>query len=299
MALAEFLGPDGQVMLKEGRRDRRLPGEPRKREWTLRSLEEKADRLKVWDEISAACERDELIEGVISQRVKGGLPSASAAESKRSFRARKWIFARFATWTVHRQAVQVQGHQVQQKARQHCAVAPRSPRKRARRAEKSRRSKLTGRPDRRRYRQEPDRVRRLHRPRWNRRSASHHRHELGPGQSPLRAVPSWRSRPRQSAQVQRETERVSLGLKADHRRSVEPRGGTLHPGTVVKGKVVSLKDYGAFIELEEGIEGLVYISEMSRGPAGSSTRRRSWLWATRSKPSCSTSMPRTTASRSV
>jgi small subunit ribosomal protein S1 len=35
------------------------------------------------------------------------------------------------------------------------------------------------------------------------------------------------------------------------------------PGTVVKGKVVSLKDYGAFIELEEGIEGLVHISEMS------------------------------------
>jgi predicted RNA-binding protein with RPS1 domain len=35
------------------------------------------------------------------------------------------------------------------------------------------------------------------------------------------------------------------------------------PGTVVRGKVVSLKDYGAFIELEEGIEGLVHISEMS------------------------------------
>jgi small subunit ribosomal protein S1 len=34
---------------------------------------EKADRLKVWDEISAACERDELIEGTISARVKGGL----------------------------------------------------------------------------------------------------------------------------------------------------------------------------------------------------------------------------------
>ena len=31
----------------------------------------------------------------------------------------------------------------------------------------------------------------------------------------------------------------------------------------MRGKVVSLKDYGAFIELEEGIEGLVHISEMS------------------------------------
>src|ERR1700753_51722 len=34
---------------------------------------EKADKMKVWDEISAACERDELIEGNISQRRKGGL----------------------------------------------------------------------------------------------------------------------------------------------------------------------------------------------------------------------------------
>jgi small subunit ribosomal protein S1 len=34
---------------------------------------EKADKMKVWDEISVACEHDEIIEGTISQRVKGGL----------------------------------------------------------------------------------------------------------------------------------------------------------------------------------------------------------------------------------
>ena len=34
---------------------------------------EKADKMRVWDEISAACERDELIEGTIIGRVKGGL----------------------------------------------------------------------------------------------------------------------------------------------------------------------------------------------------------------------------------
>ncbi|HIA00457.1 MAG TPA: 30S ribosomal protein S1 [Myxococcales bacterium] len=34
---------------------------------------EKADRLKIWDQISDACERDELVEGVITGRVKGGL----------------------------------------------------------------------------------------------------------------------------------------------------------------------------------------------------------------------------------
>ena len=61
----------------------------------------------------------------------------------------------------------------------------------------------------------------------------------------------------------RANERVSLGYKqrlADPWESVEQK----YPlGTKLKGKVVSLTDYGAFVELEEGIEGLVHISEMS------------------------------------
>ena len=40
---------------------------------------EKADKMRIWDEISAACERDELVEGVIVGRVKGGLSVARAA----------------------------------------------------------------------------------------------------------------------------------------------------------------------------------------------------------------------------
>ena len=60
-----------------------------------------------------------------------------------------------------------------------------------------------------------------------------------------------------------ETERVSLGYK---QRSEDP--WTLvdkkYPiGSRVDGKVVSLVDYGAFIELEEGVEGLIHVSEMS------------------------------------
>jgi len=60
-----------------------------------------------------------------------------------------------------------------------------------------------------------------------------------------------------------ETERVSLGLKQISEDPWTHAAEKYIPGTVVKGKVVSLKDYGAFIELEEGIEGLVHISEMS------------------------------------
>jgi small subunit ribosomal protein S1 len=61
----------------------------------------------------------------------------------------------------------------------------------------------------------------------------------------------------------RDSERVSLGykqLKADPWTTATikyPAGGR------VKGKVVSLTDYGAFVELEEGVEGLIHVSEMS------------------------------------
>ena len=61
----------------------------------------------------------------------------------------------------------------------------------------------------------------------------------------------------------RERERVSLGLKQItpdpwlEVESVYPVGGK------VQGKVVSLTDYGAFVELEDGVEGLIHVSEMS------------------------------------
>ena len=61
----------------------------------------------------------------------------------------------------------------------------------------------------------------------------------------------------------RATERVSLGYKQrmpDPWASVAERFAV---GSRLKGKVVSLTDYGAFIELGEGVEGLVHISEMS------------------------------------
>ena len=60
-----------------------------------------------------------------------------------------------------------------------------------------------------------------------------------------------------------ETERVSLGLKQktpDPWTSIRDK---YPPTTRAMGKVVSLTDYGAFVELEEGIEGLVHVSEMS------------------------------------
>ena len=59
------------------------------------------------------------------------------------------------------------------------------------------------------------------------------------------------------------TQRVSLGLKQMAEDPWKVADKKYTPGTKVKGKVVSLTDYGAFIELEHGIEGLIHVSEMS------------------------------------
>ncbi|MGQ9806301.1 MAG: 30S ribosomal protein S1 [Chlorobiales bacterium] len=58
-------------------------------------------------------------------------------------------------------------------------------------------------------------------------------------------------------------QRVSLGMKQLTPRPWDSIEEKFTPGTRVKGKVVSIADYGVFIEIEKGIEGLVHISEMS------------------------------------
>lgn len=60
-----------------------------------------------------------------------------------------------------------------------------------------------------------------------------------------------------------EKERVSLGLKQKTPNPWENIESKYPVGTKVHGKVVNLVPYGAFIELEEGVEGLVHISEIS------------------------------------
>ena len=60
-----------------------------------------------------------------------------------------------------------------------------------------------------------------------------------------------------------EKERVSLGLKQVQPNPWEGINDKYVPGTKVSGEVVSVKDYGVFVELDDGIEGLIHISEMS------------------------------------
>ena len=59
------------------------------------------------------------------------------------------------------------------------------------------------------------------------------------------------------------SDRVSLGVKQLKTDPWERVPEQYAPGSRVTGKVVSITDYGVFVELEEGVEGLVHISEMS------------------------------------
>jgi small subunit ribosomal protein S1 len=60
-----------------------------------------------------------------------------------------------------------------------------------------------------------------------------------------------------------EKTRIQLGLKQLHPHPWDALGAELKVGDKVKGKVVVLADYGAFIEVAEGVEGLIHVSEMS------------------------------------
>jgi small subunit ribosomal protein S1 len=63
--------------------------------------------------------------------------------------------------------------------------------------------------------------------------------------------------------VDREKEKIALGLKQKTASPWESVEAKYPVGTVVRGTVVNVMSYGAFVKLEEGIEGLVHISEMS------------------------------------
>lgn len=63
--------------------------------------------------------------------------------------------------------------------------------------------------------------------------------------------------------INKEKERVSLGLKQTQKNPWEETEQRFPIGSKVKGKVTNLVPYGAFVEIEEGVEGLIHVSELS------------------------------------
>ena len=261
--LYEFTQADGTVGVKEGDEiDVFL--ESREDEDGLCVLsKEKADRLKVWDEISGACERDELIEGTISARVKGGL-SVTIRGGVKAFLPGSQVDLRpvrnldeFIGKTHHFKVIKFN------KKRGNIVLSRRVllEKERAELKEKTLEKLKEG--------QIVEGIVKnlteygafidlggidglLHITDmcWGR---VNHPSELFQVGDHVRV---------KVLKFNAETERVSLGLKQISEDPWTHAQEQYPPGTVVRGKVVSLKDYGAFIELEQGIEGLVHICEM-------------------------------------
>ena len=65
--------------------------------------------------------------------------------------------------------------------------------------------------------------------------------------------------------VDLETRKISVGLKQLLSSPWQTLAERFRPGTIVTGKVTRIEDFGAFVELEPEIEGLVHISELAKG----------------------------------
>src|SRR5688572_5632256 len=63
--------------------------------------------------------------------------------------------------------------------------------------------------------------------------------------------------------INKDKERVSLGLKQTQHNPWDKMAGRFPSNTKVKGKVTNLMPYGAFVEIEPGVEGLIHVSELS------------------------------------
>ncbi|MBK9070140.1 MAG: 30S ribosomal protein S1 [Myxococcales bacterium] len=264
VALEEFRNGNGQIEVKPGD-EIEVILESRENDTGMCVLsKEKADRFKVWDEIAEACKRDELIEGIITARVKGGL-AVTIKGGVKAFLPGSQVDIRQAR---NLDSFLGQSHKFK--------VMKFNPERGnivlSRRAllEKERASLKETTLERLTEGQIADGIVKnlteygafidlggidglLHITDMSWGRVNHPSEMFQVGDHVRVKVLSFNG----------ETERVSLGLKQITEDPWVSASEKYVPGTVVRGKVVSLKDYGAFIELQEGIEGLVHISEMS------------------------------------
>ena len=126
----EFMDDDGTILFKVGDPVDVLIEEAEDDLGRIVLSKEKAERLRVWDDISQAYEADQSVEGTIISRVKGGL---SVDIGVKAFLPGSQVDLRPVRNLEgdDRRARPVQDHQVQQAARQHRALAARAARDRA------------------------------------------------------------------------------------------------------------------------------------------------------------------------
>ncbi len=223
---------------------------------------EKADKMRIWDEISAACERDELVEGTIVGRVKGGLSVDIGVKAflpgsqvdlrpirnldkligeKYKFKVIKFnkkrgniVLSRRVLLEKERETLKKDTLQKLKEGAILTGIVKNL-------TDYGAFIDLGG----------IDGLLHITDMSWGR--VGHPSEMLNVGDE-LRVI---------VLKFDPATERVSLGLKQIQEDPWAHAAEKFPPGTRVTGKVVSLTDYGAFIEMEPGVEGLVHISEMS------------------------------------
>jgi small subunit ribosomal protein S1 len=264
IAAEEFEDAQGQVTVKAGDKvDVYI--EARENDDGLVTLSKRrADQLKVWDEISGACERDELIEGTISQRVKGGLSVTIRGGVKAflpgsqvdlrpirnldkligqtyQFKVIKFnkkrgniVLSRRVLLEKERDQIKTQTLQTLEEGKVVKGVIKNI-------TEYGAFVDLGG----------IDGLLHITDMSWGR--VNHPSEVFQVGDEVTVKVLKYNA----------ETERVSLGLKQTQEDPWNHAEEAYPPGKRVHGKVMSITDYGAFVELEPGVEGLVHVSEMS------------------------------------
>jgi small subunit ribosomal protein S1 len=264
IALREFADAAGQTIVKAGDKvDVYI--ESRENDDGLVTLsKEKADKMKVWDEISNACEADELIEGTISQRVKGGL-SVTIRGGVKAFLPGSQVDLR-PIRNLDKLIGQTYKFKVIKfnKKRGNIVLSRRVLLERERDEMKAKTLEtltegmtvkgtikniteygafvdLGG----------IDGLLHITDMSWGR--VNHPSEVFQVGDEVQVKVLKYNA----------ETERVSLGLKQTQEDPWNHAEEAYPAGKKVRGKVMSITDYGAFVELEPGVEGLIHVSEMS------------------------------------
>ncbi|AKF06607.1 30S ribosomal protein S1 [Sandaracinus amylolyticus] len=262
--ISEFVGPSGAAEVKPGDAVDVFVESKETDDGLVLLSKEKADKLKVWDEISAACERDELIQGTITARVKGGL-SVTIRGGVKAFLPGSQVDLR-PVRNLDKLIGQTYDFKVIKfnKKRGNIVLSRRVLLEKERDELKARTLQnleegmvvtgvikniteygafvdLGG----------IDGLLHITDMSWGR--VNHPSEVFNVGDEVTVKVLKYNA----------ETERVSLGLKQTIDDPWNTAAERYPAGMRISGKVVSITDYGAFVELEPGIEGLIHVSEMS------------------------------------
>ena len=264
IAINEFVGASGVAEVKAGDIVEVLVESKEDDDGIVTLSKEKADKLKVWDEISLACEREELIMGTITSRVKGGLAVTIRGGVKaflpgsqvdlrpvrnldrllgqsHEFKVIKFNKKRGNIVLSRRALLEQQRDELKQATLETLEEGQIVTGKVKNLTEYGAFVDLGG----------IDGLLHITDMSWGR--VNHPSEVFNVGDEVTVKVLKYNS----------DTERVSLGIKQTQEDPWNIAERTYKPEMRVRGKVVSLTDYGAFVELEQGVEGLIHVSEMS------------------------------------